>query len=58
MYSTNLTVDNKELCLSLHYNGDSSYLFVNDKESINFRAKDSELLHIHYAYGVFQKILL
>ena len=25
MYSTNFTVDNKENCLSLHYNGDNSY---------------------------------
>ena len=42
MYSTNFTVTNKKFCLSLHYNGDSSYLFVNGKEIINFKAKDSE----------------
>ena len=41
IYSTNFIVDNKEFCLSLHYNGDNSYLFVNGKE-INFKAKDSE----------------
>ena len=29
--STNFTVDNKKSCLSLHYNGDSSYLFVSGK---------------------------
>ena len=29
MYSTNFTVTNKKFCLSLHYNGNSSYLFVN-----------------------------
>ena len=44
MYSTNFTVTNKKLCLSLHYNGDSSYLFVNGKEIINFKAKDSEIV--------------
>ena len=38
MYSTNFTVANKKICLSLHYNGDSSYLFVNGKEIINFKA--------------------
>ena len=43
MYSPNFTVDNKKFCLSLHYNGDSSYLFVNDKEVINFKVKDSEI---------------
>ena len=42
-YSTNLTVANKKFCLSLHYNGDSSYLFFNGKEIINFKAKDSEI---------------
>ena len=31
MYSTNFTVNNKKFCLSLHYNGDNSYLFANGK---------------------------
>ena len=44
MYSTNFTVNNKTFCLSLHYNDDSSYLFVNGKEIINFEAKDSEIV--------------
>ena len=44
MYSTNFTAANKKFCLSLHYNGDSSYLFVNGKEIINFKAKDSEIV--------------
>ena len=35
---------NKKFCLSLHYNGDSSYLFVNGKETINFKPKDSEIV--------------
>ena len=42
MYSTNFNVDNKKFCLSLHYNSDNSYLFVNGKYIINFKAKDSE----------------
>ena len=44
IYSTNFTVTNKNFCLSLHYNGDSSYPFVNGKEVINFKAKDSEIV--------------
>ena len=44
MYSTNFTVAHKKVCLSLHYNGDNSYLFVNGKEIINFKAKDSEIV--------------
>ena len=39
MYSPNLNVANKTFCLSLHYNGDHSYLFVNGKEVIKFKAK-------------------
>ena len=44
MYSTNFTVNNKKFCLSLHYNGDNSYLFVNGKQIHEFKAKDSEMV--------------
>ena len=44
MYSNNFIVTNKTFCLSLHYNGDSSYVFVNGEEIINFKAKDSEIV--------------
>ena len=42
MYSTNFTIDNKKFCLSLHCN--DSYVFVNGKEIINLKAKDSEIV--------------
>ena len=42
MYSINFTVTKKEFCLSLHYNGANSYLFVNGKEIVKFKAKDSK----------------
>ena len=35
---------NKELCLSLHYNGANSYLFVNGTEIHKMKAKDSEIM--------------
>ena len=41
MYSINFTENNKKFCLSLHYNGANSYLFVNGKEIHKFKAKDS-----------------
>ena len=44
MYSPNFTVDNKTFCLSLHFNGDNSYLFVNDKEVNKCKAKNCELI--------------
>ena len=44
MFSANFTVANEKFCLSLHYNGDNSYLLVNGKEIINFKAKESEIV--------------
>ena len=44
MYSISFTVTNKKFCLSLHYSGVNSYLFVNGKEIYKFKAKDSEIL--------------
>ena len=44
IYSINFTVTKKKFCLSLHYNGAISYLFVNGKEIHKFKAKDSEIV--------------
>ena len=41
MYSINFTMTKKKFCLSLHYNGVNSYLFVNGKKIGKFKAKDS-----------------
>ena len=37
MYSINFNKVNIKFCLSLHYNGDNSYLFVNDTEIHKFK---------------------
>ena len=42
LYSINVTKENTKFCLSLHYNGENSYLFVNGTEITKFKAKDSE----------------
>ena len=55
MYSTNFTVTNKKFCLRLHYNGDSSYLFVDGKEIVNFKAKYSEILPYQFCPGNVSK---
>ena len=44
MYSIKFTVTKKKFCLSLHYNGANSYLFVNGTEIYNLKAKDSEIV--------------
>ena len=36
-FSINLTEANTKFCLSLHYNADNIYLFVNGKEIFNFK---------------------
>ena len=44
MYSINFNKDNTKFCLSLHYSGANSYLFVNGTEIIKFKAKDSNIV--------------
>ena len=44
MYSINFPVTKNKFCLSLHYNGENSYLIVNGTEIIKFNAKDSEIV--------------
>ena len=44
MYSINFTEKNKKFCLSLHYNGANSYLFVNGTDIYKFTVKDSEIV--------------
>ena len=39
IYKTNMTEPNKKFVLSLHYNGDDSYLFVNGVEQLKFKAQ-------------------
>ena len=44
MYSINFTVTRKVFCLSSHYNGANSYLYVNGTEMVKFKAKDSQIV--------------
>ena len=55
MYSINFTEKNKTFCLSLHYNGTNSYLFVNGREIYKFKAKDSEILASPLCLGNISK---
>ena len=42
-YSPNFSAENKIFCLSLHYNIDNSYLYINGQQVTHFKAKDSEI---------------
>ena len=55
MYSINFTEHNKNFCLILHYNGANSYLFVNGKEIIKFKAKDSAIVATPLCLGNISK---
>ena len=55
MYAINFTVKKKETCLSLHYNGANSYLFVNGTEIYKFKAKDSAIVASPLCLGNISK---
>ena len=40
IYSQNFTQSSKKFILSLHYNSNDSYLFVNSAQELKFKAKD------------------
>ena len=42
-YWINFTEHNKKFCLSLHYNGKNSYIFVNGADMHIIKGKDSEI---------------
>ena len=44
VYSQNFTQLNKMYVLSLHYNDDNSYLFVNGKQELKFKCKTDQLV--------------
>ena len=44
IYSQNFTQPSKKFVLSLHYNGDDSYLFVNGKQELKFKCKTEHLV--------------
>ena len=55
LYSINFIENNKKFCLSLHYNGAKSYLFVNGTEIRKFKAKDSEIVATPLCLGNISK---
>ena len=44
VYSQNFSQASKKFVLSLHYNGDDSYLFVNGKQELKFKCKTENLV--------------
>ena len=55
MYSINFTKENTKFCLSLHYNGANSYLFVHGTEITKCKAKYSESAAYRLCLGNISK---
>ena len=55
MYSINFIVTKNKFCLSLRYNGTSSYLFVNGTEIYKFKAKYSDIVASPLCLGNISK---
>ena len=55
MYSINFTMTKRKFCLSLHYSGANSYLFVNGTEIYKFKVKDSEIVASPLCLGNISK---
>ena len=51
MHSINFSATKTRFCLSLHYIGTNTYLFVNGTEIIKFKAKYSEILAVPLCLG-------
>ena len=47
----NFTEPGKKFALSLHYNGDDSYLFVNGRQELKFKAKDDQVINEKLCLG-------
>ena len=50
-YWRNFTDPDKKFVLSLHYNGDDSYLFVNGRQELKFKAKDDQVINEKLCLG-------
>ena len=51
-YYRNFTDPGKKFVLSLHYNGDNSYLFVNGRQELKFKAKTDQSVKVKLCIGI------
>ena len=51
MFYRNFTDPGKKFILSLHYNGDNIYLFVNGREELKFKTKTDQIINKNLCLG-------
>ena len=51
LFYNNITDFGVKFVLSLHYNGDNSYLFANGRQELKFKAKDDQIINEKLCLG-------
>ena len=51
LFHNNFTEFGVKFVLSLHYNGDNSYLFANGRQELKFKAKDDQIINEKLGLG-------
>ena len=51
LFHNNFTELGVKFVLSLHYNGDNSYLFANGRQELKFKAKDDQIINEKLCIG-------
>ena len=51
IFSQNFTQSSKKFILSLHYNGNDSYLLVSGAQELKFKAKDDQIINEKLCLG-------
>ena len=51
LFHNNFTELGEKFVLSLHYNGDNSYLFANGRQELKFKAKDDQMINEKFCIG-------
>ena len=51
LFYNNFTEFRVKFVLSLHYNGDNSYLFANGRQKLKFKAKDDQIINEKFCLG-------
>ena len=51
LFHNNFTEFGAKFVLSLHYNGDNSYLFANGRQELKFKAKDDQIINEKLCLG-------
>ena len=51
MFYRHFTDPDHKFILSLHYNGDNSYLFVNGREELKFKTKTNQIINTNLCLG-------